>query len=213
MFGRSWLVLAVFATACGSTPSPAADAGPGPGSGAGLSVSWRSTPSSFPANLGDNVTIRDVTFAADSLAIVGTAGPGDPRTTSKDFTLTWDDSGTPATMTFADAPSGQYSSVALVLDGHFVANALAIHGTYNGIPFVISDRRPYSVSLAIDRTLKAGGGLAIGVAIDFHDALGAIDWQNTPLDDGTHYEIESGDALQGFLDKLTSDIRIDSSVH
>lgn len=203
-------MLAVFVTACKTTPP-----GPGPDGGlpmgAGVAVSWRSTPPAFPASLEDNLVVNDVTFQAGSLDVVGTAGPGDPRTTEQNFQLTWGASGGPMPVTFADAPSGPYSGLALVLDGHFVTSAISIHGTYNNLPFTIDDRSPFSVSLQLDRTLEAGGSVDIGVKIDFHDAITSIDWENAPIDDGTHYEID-GSLLQSFLSKLAEDIQIDDSV-
>ena len=211
MLGRWSIVLAVFATACASSPpAPGIDGGSG-GSGTGLSVAWSSSPTSLPASLAANVTLDSVTFAVGSLDVVGTAGPGDPRTTVQNVTLTWDKDGTPPATTFIDAPSGPYSSIALTLDGHLANTTLEVHGTYDGAPCEVDDRAPFSVSLPIQRTLDPGGSIAIGVKIDFADALSTIDWSQADMDDG-RYEVHGGPMLQSFLAKLSQDIAIDDSV-
>jgi hypothetical protein len=211
MTGRSWIVLAVFAAACTSTPpAPGVDGG-GSGMGSGVSVAWRSTPAALPVSLAPDQTLDSVTFAVGSLDVVGTAGPGDPRTTVQNVTLTWNQDGAPPTTTFVDAPSGPYSSIALTLDGHLANATLEVHGTYMGLPCEVEDRAQVSVSLPLQRTLDAGGSLAIGVKIDFADALSAIDWSKADMDDG-HYEVHGGPMLQSFLAKLTQDIQIDDTV-
>lgn len=212
MLGRSWIVLAAFATACmSSPPAPGVDGGSGSGTGTGVAVAWRSSPASLPASLAADVTLDSVTFAVGSLDVVGTAGPGDPRTTVQNVTLSWDKDGTPPATTFVDAPSGPYSSIALTLDGHLASDAFELHGTYMGAPCEVEDRAPFSASLPLQRTLDAGGSLTIGVKIDFADALSAIDWSNADMDDG-RYQVHGGPMLQSFLAKLSQDIAIDDSV-
>lgn len=212
MLGWSSIVLAVFVTACTSSPpGPTVDGG-GSAQGTGVAVAWRSSPATLPANVASDQTLDSITFAVGSLDVVGTAGPGDPRTTAENVTLTWDQTGTPPPTMFVDAPSGPYSSIALTLDGHLANATVDIHGTYDGVPCELEDRASFSVSLPIQRTLDAGGSLAIGVKIDFADALSSIDWSQANFDDG-HYEVHGGQLLQTFLAKLSQDIQIDDSVN
>lgn len=211
MSGWSSIVLAVFVTACTSSP-PAPGIDGGSAQGTGVAVAWRSTPASLPANVETDQSLDSVTFAVGSLDVVGTAGPGDPRTTSENVTLTWDQTGTPPPTMFVDAPSGPYSSIALTLDGHLANPTLEIHGTYSGVPCEVEARAPFSVSLPISRTLDAGGSLTIGVKIDFADALGSVDWSQADFDDG-RYEVHGGQLLQSFLAKLSQDIQIDDTVN
>src|SRR5438094_9495192 len=76
---------------------------------AGLTVRWSSRPETWPAQVDTGLTLTSARFACDSLRVIGDAGPGDVRTTSKDFEVFWDDSNAPDSIKFADAPPGLYS--------------------------------------------------------------------------------------------------------
>jgi hypothetical protein len=187
-----------------------------------MAVQWR-TVDTIPGTLTPEtyIEIDSVTFNVASLGVVGSAGPGDPRTTQTSFTIKWDASSQPSAVPFATAPVGTYSQVDLQLDGLLINPSFSVKGkvTPPGLtmmPFEISDRTALTISNPINRSL-GNTPIAIGLVASFHDSLAGIDWSMVPIDDkGTleqKYDLGTGDAqMAGFRTRLTMAIQVDGTI-
>ena len=206
-YGLATVVLA----ACHTGASPGADSGQTP---AGLFVHWSTQPQAIPGDVGSNVTIRQAVFLLDYLRVIGDAGLTDTRTTAIALRIEWGSGTRPDDVPFTMAPTGLYSKVQLVLDGHLIDNSIHIEGTVvvsgNTRAFEIEDRNGLLVSLNIQRMLQPGETATIGLEVDFANALSGIDWTTLPYDDGRlHLDNQtSGSQLDAFEQHLTESFKV-----
>ncbi len=180
------VVFAGLLAACGDEVSlPGSDAA----AGGGLVVAWSTLPATWPAMVSDGLTVEVATFAFDRLRVVGDAAPGDPRTTAGAFALRWDDVTRPSDLAFPDAPSGVYSQLSLLVDGHVAGPSIELRGHARvgttDYEYLITDDMPFSVTLAIDETLRPPAVSTLGLRIDFGHAIEAIDFATIDNDAGT----------------------------
>jgi len=181
-------------------------------------VRWESTPPTFSSTVSTGLVLASVTLNLASLGVVGSSGPGDPRTTTPGVVkLQWDSANAPSDVSFSMAPTGSYSLVTVQLDGMLTSSSFSFRGTYNGISYSISDRNPLTISIDINRTLQPGGLDAIGLMAKFDVALAAIDWATAPIDDqgapDQSYEISGSSAqMPAFRNALMSALQIDSTI-
>ena len=198
-----------------NTP-PDADASVDPGP-SGLVIEWSTSPSTLPGTA-NNVTVNRARFALDRLRVVGDAGPGDPRTTATtvEMCFQWTSQCTmPETITFDDAPTGLYSQVALVFDGHDAMDSYEIRGSVvvdgDSSEFRIEDRIPLAFNVAIDEMVSPGESALVKLRINFMHALDSLDWKNVDKSDG-RYEIDEGDSeIVMFRTKLIESFEIDKA--
>jgi hypothetical protein len=211
-------VLAGCLIACHSSDPVGPDSGSpdGPTGPAGMHVAWKSLPPTWPGAISNGIQIDNATFLFDNLKVIGDAGPGDDRTTADSFQLHWDSMAMPATIDFADAPTGVYSKVAFQIDGHLIQSSYKLHGhvTINSlsVPFEIEDREALSLSLQCNRTLAPGGSVTVDVALDFGAALTSIDWAKVHMDDNGTLELDTTDSqMPAFRNKFATSFSIDNS--
>jgi hypothetical protein len=181
--------------------------------GSGLVLEWGSEPRTWPADLGDGVVLERATFAFDSLRVVGDAGPGDPRTTKSGFTVRWDQVTQPAAITFAEAPTGLYSQISLVIDGQLSGDSFDLRGRVfldgSDWDFRIDDDSPLPVTIAIDQILSPPQVATVRLRVNFKHALDAIDFDSLDRDSG-RIELGSGDPqMIVFRAKLMESFEID----
>lgn len=154
----------------------------------GLVVKWSSDPSSFPANLDNNVTIESAQFALDSLRVVGDAGPGDPRTTTAMIDMLFNHDGSPEDVTFSEAPPGLYSQVALDFDGHLAVDSFKITGKVvvnsQTWDYRVEDDAPLAFNVSINTTASPGKTAKVELRINFVHALDSVNWSTVPESDG-----------------------------
>lgn len=203
------VVFAGLLVACGDdTSTPGGDAA----AGGGLVVAWSTLPATWPATLTSGVTVESATFAVDRLRVVGDAAPGDPRTTAGSFALRWDGTTTPSDLAFPDAPSGVYSQLSLLIDGHVAGPSIELrgHALVNATSYAyrVTDDTPFSVTLAIDETLRPPIVTRLGLRIDFQHALEMIDFSTVDNTTG-RLELDNGDPqLATFRAKLMESFTI-----
>jgi hypothetical protein len=209
-------LLAGLLVGCHTSDPATPDAPPIDGHGPpGLHVTWESEPATYPGNLEDWLTVKSVDLTAESLRVIGDAGPGDPRTTKAAFQLRWDKDDSPQPIDFVDAPTGLYSKLSLQLDGYTLLPSLEIEGqvVLAGVTldFEVEDRNAVPVSLDCDRMLQPGGSAVLAVKLRLHDALTSIDWESLPVHDGK-IELETGNPqLDDFVEKFGRAFSIDNS--
>jgi len=215
---RSALLVGL-ACACHGTDSATPDASiPPDGAGAGLHVPWSTVPT-IPGNASNDITVSTALFRVDSLRVIGDAGPGDPRTSQTSFEVRWSDTMQPATVDFADAPTGLYSKVTVQADGHLIDYSYEITGTANVSGtlhlFEIHDRAALTANLDITTTLDPGGAAIVPIRVRFDAALGVLDFSTLHVDDGGTLELDTFDSqMQAFRDKLTTSFEVgDGATH
>jgi hypothetical protein len=205
----------------GDTNTPEDDGGiVGP---SGLVIEWSSAPASWPADVGDGVTLKCARFAMNNLRVVGDAGPGDPRTTASamEMRFAWDNDCSkadqrPTNITFDDAPTGLYSQVAIVLDrdssGTGSDDSYEIEGTVmlgsQLWEWKIQDTNAVNFNVGIDEMVSPGEIATIPLRINFTHALDSVDWATLDLSDG-RLELEQGDTqMPTFRAKLIESFEI-----
>lgn len=203
------VVIAGLLAGCGDDTSMTVMDAPG---GGGMVIAWSSAPAEWPGDLGDSVTIERATFAVDSLRVVGDAAPGDPRTTARDFMLRWDDASRPEDIGFPDAPTGVYSQLSIVIDGHVAGPSVELRGRarVSGTDFEyrITDDSPVSVTLPIDALLMPPAVTTLGLHIDFDLALEGVDFASLDIDNG-RLELDNTDPeIAAFRVKLIESMQI-----
>src|SRR5450631_992612 len=118
------LLLGVIAACHGSDPGAPDGSmldGDGSSSDRGLSITWATSPNTIPGETGgDGLSIASMTFRLANLRVIGDAGPGDTRTSVDSIELDWAAGAKPNAVSFADAPTGLYSRVILVVDGNLI---------------------------------------------------------------------------------------------
>jgi hypothetical protein len=174
---RCVVIAGLVATGCGDDAStPPIDAA----TGGGFVIAWSAKPPVWPAQLDHDITLERAELAVDSLRILGDAAPGDPRTTSGEFTLRWDGEGEPAELELADAPGGLYSQLSLLVDGHVAGPSIEVrgHAIVDNVDreFTIADDSPFSVTLDLDTTLTPPETVHIALGLDFARAVEALDF-------------------------------------
>jgi hypothetical protein len=181
--------------------------------GSGLVLEWGSEPRTWPADLGDGVVLERATFAFDSLRVVGDAGPGDPRTTKSGFTVRWDQVTQPAAITFAEAPTGLYSQISLVIDGQLSGESFDLRGRVflddTDWEFRIEDDSPLPVTLAIDQTLTPPQVATVKLRVNFKHALDAIDFSGLGRDGGRLVLDRDDPQMVAFRAKLMASFETD----
>lgn len=205
------VVVAGLLIGCSDGPpvTPDADAPTGAG---GLVVEWSSTPESWPGDIGNGITLERATFAFDSLRVVGDAGPGDPRTTASGFEIRWDEGSEPSDISFVDAPSGLYSQISLLIDGHLATESFELRGRADvggtEYDYRIEGNNPLMFTVQIERTLTPPATATVRLRIDFQAALAAIEFQNLDIEDG-RLELDDGDIeMAVFRTKLVESFQI-----
>lgn len=178
----------------------------------GLVVTWSSTPSTWPGDLGSGLTIERAIFALDNLRVVGDAAPGDPRTTVSSREIVWDAAALPGPIAFGDAPGGVYSQLSLRIDGHVAGPSIDVRGmvTVGGTPtpYRIVDDMPSAVTLPIDVTFSPPSPTQIRIAVDFATMLRAIDFTAITPNAGV-LELDNADPQMAvFRTKLVENIRV-----
>jgi hypothetical protein len=195
----------------GAEPDAAMPPDAPPDLGAGLHVTWSTSPT-IPGTTG-NYTVSSMIFRVDSLSVIGDAGPGDPRTSKNLFELQWGDAGLhPDTIDFPDAPTGVYSQVTLLADGHLIDYSYEIYGSVqlSGVetPYKIHDRSTLTANITISTMLEPGGQAIVPLRVRVADALSVIDFTMLDTDAGV-LELDTFDAQMGtFRDKLTAEFTV-----
>jgi hypothetical protein len=210
-------VLAGCLAACGgTTPAKPDGAGPdsaGSASATGMHVVWESNPEMWPGGVDDGLQLESADFRFDNLKVIGDSG--DDSTTETLFRIHWDATNAPAPIAFDDAPTGVYSKVSFLIDGHLIDPSYELKGhvSVNGntVPFEVDDRDVLSLSLQCNRTLAPGGSVTLGVMINFADALKSVDWANVRMDSGALHLDTTDSQMSSFRDKLTKGFTIDNS--
>ena len=209
---RSVLLVAAVA-ACGT---PATGVGPdasnggsdGPGGFvSGLSVPFASKPT-VPGTIKSDLTVTSMLFRMTSLRVIGDAGPGDTRTSKDNFQIAWSEGMKPATIVFADAPSGLYSKVALLADGNLIDYSYEIYGNVkvNDVthPYKIHDRSPLGVAIDANVTLDPGKSAVLGIRVELQPAFDTLDFSSLSNDNGT-LELDTFDnQMSDFRSKMMS---------
>lgn len=183
-------LLASVVAACNhaASSSPDATVGPDASTATGLVVSWLTSPI-IPGDAGNSITVTGATFELDDVRVIGDAGPGDPRTSQTEFTITWAAGmPPPPDITFADAPTGLYSDVALDADGHLIDDSYSITGNVviAGVShaFKVHDRDILDVTMSTSAMLDPGGQVRLPISIALDQALGVVDFTSLDTDNG-----------------------------
>ena len=184
---------------------------------AGIHVGFQSNPATYPGQVASGLTITDCQFKGTNLRVIGDADPGDSRNTASAFDLQWNDHSTPMAIDFNDAPTGLYSNVAFVFDGHVIDASYTIEGTVmiNSVMenFQVEDRNAMTISRDISRMLSPGGSASIAVTIDFTAALSNVNWATVEVDDG-HRQIDTtSDQMPQLRQDLANGITVDTTGH
>ena len=178
----------------------------------GLNVTWQANPA-IPGSAGSGIDIQTASFQIDSLRVIGDAG--DTLTTKLFFDLTWKDTAKPETINFDNAPSGLYSRVSLVADGHIVQDSYKITGHVNygsnSDDFEIHDRNPLNVSLNISDMLQPGKSLTVKLELDLAAALQSVDYSMLQKDDGKLDLDTSDPQMPAFRTKLVQSFKVEGT--
>ena len=162
----------------------------------------------IPGTISGDLTVTSMLFRMTSLRVIGDAGPGDNRTSQDNFQIAWSEGMKPATIVFADAPSGLYSKVALLADGNLIDYSYEIYGTVKVAdvvhPYKIHDRSPLGVAIDANVTLDPGKGATLGIRIELQPAFSGLDFTKLTNDNGT-LELDTFDDQMGdFRSKMMS---------
>jgi hypothetical protein len=175
----------------------------GPPVGTGGLVLRIATDRAIPAEIGGDLRISDIRLGGMSIRAIGdAASAGDPRTTTADVELHWDNDDAPDAISFDQAPSGRYSTikidVAKINDNGAleIEGAVKIDGDFE--PFEVeSDDADFVVMIGIGEVLEPGATKTIQLDMEVDGILDGINFQNiTPdnegvrvIDDGTPAEL------------------------
>ena len=161
----------------------------------GLSVRW-STKVPVPGNVKDDLTVTSMLYRMQSFSIIGDAGS--PMLTA--FQIDWSEGHQPPLLTFADAPTGVYSKIAVLADGNLINYSYEIYGTVKVAGethnYKIHDRSPVGISLDTSVQLEPGDGAQIDVELDMAQAFDGLDWTMLSNDNGT-LELDTFDDQMG----------------
>ncbi len=210
-----WVAVVSLTTGCPGDvpvdPDKTSDATlPGPGT-AGLVVQWSSDPPAWPTDLGNGIQLERAVFAFDSMRVVGDAGD-DPRTTKTAFEVRFDESTQPEPIEFGDAPSGLYSQVSLVADGHLTTESVKLRGQVtvdsDTRDFIVDIDEPLAVNVPMNEMLMPPNVTTIALRIDFQAALAAVDWSTVPLESGNRELDDNDPQMAAFRNQLIAGFRI-----
>jgi hypothetical protein len=218
---RAW-ILGAFLVGCHGTGSGnGTDASPPDMTPAmpGLNVSFATKQARIPGNVTSDVVLTSAKFVPLLLRVIGDAtSPGDLRTSSTEFDLSWSDGHTPPTINFPSAPPGLYSNLSLEIDGLIITESYDLKGTVVVHPgdsprsFRIHDRDRFDVdadSLGVE--LEPNGQASIDLVIDFAHAFEAIDWTMVHVDDGV-LDIDTTDGqIAAFRSSLQDSFHVERS--
>ena len=212
---RLILVAGLLAGCHGADVATPPDGDSGSGGDPGLFVQWTSNPT-IPDTSGDSPRVEAVSLWAESLRVIGDAGPGDPRTTESQFVVEWSASRQPEPLAFPDAPTGLYSKVSMQLDGHLILPSYRISGhvtlsNNETVAFEIEDRDALALSLAIDRMLPPGGTVNVGLVLELQQAVSSVDFETLPIEDSKRQLDTNNAQMPAFRAKLIESFKIASS--
>jgi hypothetical protein len=207
-----WIGFLLMVTGCqfSSTATPgtpdASEDGP---HNLGMFVSWKANPT-IPGVLSDKITVSDATFQVDHLQVVADAG----NVMRTKYLLAWDQTTTPKTDVFPDAPPGMYSKVSLVMmSGGLGSYAYQIHGTWRDSGetrnFEIRDSAALIIGFDCSEMLAAASSATIGIKLDLRDALDGIDFRNAGDEDGT-LELSDSQELFALRSRLMNAFQLDN---
>jgi hypothetical protein len=158
------------------------DEPPKDGGRTGLTLEWKSRPEEIPT---EDSRITRATFQLSNLRIIGDAGP----LALGMVALEWARDVEPGDTIVPDAPSGLYSRCLFDLVAPNGGYAYEIAGTVEQnamkVPFVIRDRSATAVSMSFSEMLAPGGRAEIEVDVRIDAMVGAVDFSQVPLQNGT----------------------------
>jgi hypothetical protein len=208
-----WIGVLLMVTGCQFSSMAGSSTPDAPGDGhprsLGMLVTWKANPT-IPGMLSDKVTVSDATFQIDHLQVVADAG----NVMRTKYLLAWDQTTSPKTDVFPDAPPGMYSKVSLVMmSGGLGSYAYQIHGTWrdNGETknFEIRDSAALIIGFDCSEMLAAAGSATIGIKLDLRDALDGIDFKNAEDDEGT-LELSDSQELLALRGRLMNAFQLDN---
>jgi hypothetical protein len=208
------LLLGVIAACHGSDPSAPDGSMLGDGSSStdrGLSIKWATSPNTIPGETGgDGLSIASMTFRLANLRVIGDAGPGDNRTSVDSIELDWAAGAKPNPVSFADAPTGLYSRVILVVDNNLIDYSYELAGTTkldgNIMPYQIHDRSPLAISLDTSAMLEPNQTASLGITIRIDQALQSLDFSKLSNQSGTLVLDTFDDAMGDFRNKMMNSV-------
>jgi hypothetical protein len=183
-------------TACAGEPIPAggdAPLGDALPSATGLTLRFI-TNNELPATLDGDVRVEDVYLNGAVIRAVGDATTQDERATTRyDYELHWDQDDQPRGLSFAAAPTGEYSYVELRFAGRpgtSTPEAFEIEGSArvdgDREDFVIRGNVPVVIAtVPASLRLEAGRSLAIDLELDVGRLVAGIDFESLPSVGGT----------------------------
>ncbi|HEX7701476.1 MAG TPA: hypothetical protein VF403_12155 [Kofleriaceae bacterium] len=177
----------------------------------GLSITWATSPNTIPGETGDDgLSIASMTFRLANLRVIGDAGPGDTRTSVDSIELDWAAGAKPNAVSFADAPTGLYSRVILVVDGNLIDYSYELAGTTkldgNLTPYRIHDRSPLAISLDTSAMLEPNQTASLGITIRIDQALQSLDFSKLSNQSGTLVLDTFDDAMSDFRNKMMNSV-------
>lgn len=165
----------------------------GPPRVGGLTVSWDAQPG-LPGEVNSKFTVTEATFQLEYLQVESDVGPAEKTTHSK-FQVRWADGAAPDQDVFPDAPAATYRSVLIGMRSAPGQPAYQIKGNWEddeegggtgaggtgSRPFRITDNvSSLMLQLPCQKTLPAGGAIAISVKVDLKQVLDNLDFKNIP---------------------------------
>ena len=197
------------ATAChvsdpGTPDAPTTTDGSDTG-GPGLTLKWE-TKAPIPGAVDTDLTVTSMLYRMHALSVIGDAGSLMQNT----FQLAWSDANHPPALTFADAPTGLYSKIALLADGNLIDYSYEIYGTVvvsgETHQYKIHDRSPVGITLDTSLMLEPGGGATVNVRLDIEQALHDLDFSMLTNDAGV-LELDTFDNQMGdFRTRMMSQV-------
>ncbi|MCX5743022.1 MAG: hypothetical protein NT062_11055, partial [Proteobacteria bacterium] len=150
-----------------------------------LSVRWV-LDKPVPGAVTSDLSLTSAQLGLARLAVVGDAGPGDPRTTRDNPMTLWDATHAAPVIEFSDAPPGLYSLVTLDLqgDGEELASfELLGQVTLGGVSrsFRVTDNEDLRISLPCNALVEERQPREIALRLRLDHALTAIDFTNVPM--------------------------------
>jgi len=193
----------------GDDVMPTSDAPPG---AHGLIIEWSSAPA-IPSS--GSPSVEEARFALNSLRVVGDAG--DIRRGMTDMRFNWSGSEpTPMAMTFADAPTGLYSEIALAFDGGSSNDSYEIRGqvdvTGSNYEYRIEDADPISFNVPIAVMVTPGKMTVVKLRINFMLAVDSVDWSSVDVSDGRKEIDENSDEIPAFRTTLIQSFQVESQL-
>lgn len=150
----------------------------------------------LPGMTADDRTLEQVRFHADSVRAIGDAAPGDSRTTEADYRMYWEESQSPETIRFDEAPAGVYSTIEVRLElgddeeehGFRIEGTVLLDAVW--VPFEIEDDTALTITIATSTTLAPGGSENVDIDVDLARIIADIDFSQFPI---IEEKIEIGD--------------------